>query len=104
MVTKPKTALITGIGGMDGSHMADLLLSKGYKVFGLERHKTAIDRDNITHITDQIEILKGDLSDIGSLHRIISISEPDEIYNFAAQSFVGDSWALPEHTSNITGA
>jgi len=98
-----KTALITGINGMDGSHMADLLLHKGYKVFGLERHKTAIDRDNIAHIIDDIEILKGDLSDIGSIHRILSISKPDEIYNFAAQSFVGDSWALPEHTSNITG-
>ena len=103
MVIKSKTALITGINGMDGSHMADLLLSKGYKVFGLERHKTAIDRANIAHIMDRIEILKGDLSDIGSIHRIINIAEPKEIYNFAAQSFVGDSWTLPEHTSNITG-
>lgn len=98
-----KTVLITGINGMDGSHMADLLLSKGYKVFGLERHKTAVDRANIAHIMDRIEILKGDLSDIGSIHRILNISKPDEIYNFAAQSFVGDSWTLPEHTANITG-
>jgi GDPmannose 4,6-dehydratase len=52
---------------------------------------------------DRIEIIKGDLSDIGSIHRILNISKPDEIYNFAAQSFVGDSWALPEHTGNITG-
>ncbi len=103
MVTKSKTALITGINGMDGSHMADLLLSKGYKVFGLERHKTAVDRANIAHIMDRIEILKGDLSDIGSIHRILNISKPDEVYNFAAQSFVGDSWTLPEHTANITG-
>lgn len=103
MIKKSKTALITGINGMDGSHMADLLLSKGYKVFGLERHKTAIDRANIAHIMAQIEILKGDLSDIGSIHRILNISKPDEVYNFAAQSFVGDSWTLPEHTGNING-
>jgi GDPmannose 4,6-dehydratase len=98
-----KTALITGINGMDGSHMADLLLHKGYKVYGMERHRTGIDRVNIQHILDKIEIIKGDLSDIGSIHRILNIAQPDEIYNFAAQSFVGDSWALPEHTGNITG-
>ena len=98
-----KKALITGINGMDGSHMADLLLSKGYEVFGLERHKTAIDRRNIDHIIDDITIIKGDLSDIGSIYRILGESNPDEVYNFAAQSFVGDSWALPEHTGNITG-
>ncbi len=103
MVTKSKTALITGINGMDGSHMADLLLAKGYKVFGLERHRTSVDRANIAHIMARIEILKGDLSDIGSIHRILNISKPDEVYNFAAQSFVGDSWTLPEHTANITG-
>jgi GDPmannose 4,6-dehydratase len=98
-----KTALITGINGMDGSHMADLLLSKGYKVYGMERHRTGVDRANIAHIMEQIEIIKGDLSDIGSIHRIFNIAQPDEVYNFAAQSFVGDSWALPEHTGNITG-
>jgi GDPmannose 4,6-dehydratase len=103
MVTKSKTALITGINGMDGSHMCDLLLSKKYKVYGMERHRTNVDRANIAHIMDRIEIIKGDLSDIGSIHRILNISKPDEIYNFAAQSFVGDSWALPEHTGNITG-
>lgn len=100
---KTKTALITGITGQDGSYMADLLLSKGYKVFGLERHRTNTDRINLKHIIDKIQIIKGDLSDIGSIHRILNISRPDEIYNFAAQSFVGDSWALPEHTANITG-
>lgn len=98
-----KKALITGINGMDGSHMADLLLSKGYKVFGLERHRTNVDRTNVNHIIDDITILKGDLSDIGSIHRILNIAQPEEVYNFAAQSFVGDSWILPEHTGNITG-
>jgi len=102
-VRKQKKALITGINGMDGSHMADLLLSKGYKVYGLERHRTGVDRANIAHIFDQIEIVKGDLSDIGSIHRVMHVAQPDEVYNFAAQSFVGDSWSLPEHTGNITG-
>lgn len=103
MVTKSKTALITGVLGQDGSYMSDLLLSKGYRVYGLERHRSETNRINIEHIVDKIELIKGDLSDINSLQRAINISQPDEIYNFASQSFVGDSWALPEHTGNITG-
>lgn len=98
-----KRALITGISGMDGSYMADLLLSKGYKVFGLMRHKSSGNVENIAHIMNQITLVKGDLSDSGSLMRAIETSQPDEIYNFAAQSFVGDSWILAEHTANITG-
>jgi GDPmannose 4,6-dehydratase len=99
-----KTALITGITGMDGSHMADLLLSKGYKVFGMVRHKSSgIALENIAHIQNNIELVLGDLSDYASLVAVLSRSMPDEIYNFAAQSFVGDSWKIPEHTSNITG-
>jgi GDPmannose 4,6-dehydratase len=103
MKNKIKKALITGITGMDGSHLADLLLSKNYKVFGLERHRSDPNRKNIEHIIDKIKLIKGDLSDINSLQRAITISQPDEIYNFASQSFVGDSWALPEHTANVTG-
>jgi GDPmannose 4,6-dehydratase len=99
-----KRALITGVCGMDGSHMADLLLSKGYEVFGLERHKSAGgSRKNIKHILDKITLVKGDLSDISSLMHALEIAQPDEIYNFAAQSFVGDSWIIAEHTGNITG-
>lgn len=88
---------------MDGSHMADLLLEKGYEVFGLERHRSTINRDNIKHIENKITILKGDLADAGSLIVALEKSRPDEVYNFAAQSFVGDSWTLSEQTSNITG-
>jgi GDPmannose 4,6-dehydratase len=98
-----KRALITGILGQDGSYMADLLLSKNYEVYGLERHRSELNRKNIEHIVDKIELIKGDLSDINSLQRALEISQPDEVYSFAAQSFVGDSWTLPEHTANITG-
>ena len=99
-----KTALITGIAGMDGSHMADLLLSKGYRVFGMERHRSSgSDHTNIAHLQEQITLLKGDLADTASLFKVIEQAEPDEIYNFAAQSFVGDSWRMAEFTSNITG-
>jgi GDPmannose 4,6-dehydratase len=98
-----KTALITGITGMDGSHMADLLLSKGYRVVGTERHKSSGSyHNNIAHIVNDIEIVRGDLADSASLHRVIEKVQPDEVYNFAAQSFVGDSWNIPEHTMNIT--
>lgn len=99
-----KRALITGITGMDGSHMADLLFSKGYMVFGMERYKSSgRDETNINHIINKIDMLKGDLSDSASLYKVIEQAKPDEIYNFASQSFVGSSWDIPEHTSNITG-
>jgi GDPmannose 4,6-dehydratase len=98
-----KTALITGINGMDGSHLADFLLEKGYTVYGLERRSSASNRTNITHIEDKIHFLKGDLTDQNSLLRALKESNPDEIYNLAAQSFVGESWNTPEHTSEVTG-
>lgn len=99
-----KTALITGISGMDGSHMADLLLLNEYRVVGMVRHKSSNNYDtNISHIKDRIEIVKGDLADSNSLLRVLERVQPDEVYNFAAQSFVGDSWIIAEHTGNITG-
>jgi len=100
-----KRALITGVNGQDGSYMADLLLEKGYKVFGMERRSSRENRDNTTHLVDNsnFEFVKGDLSDQNSLLRCLKISEPTEIYNFAAQSFVGESWNTPEQTSDITG-
>jgi len=100
-----KTALVTGINGQDGSYMADLLLSMGYKVFGMERRSSRENRDNTGHLTDDpnFEFVKGDLSDQNSLLRCLKIAEPTEVYNFAAQSFVGESWNTPEQTSDITG-
>jgi GDPmannose 4,6-dehydratase len=98
-----KTALITGINGMDGSHLADFLLEKGYIVYGLERRSSGETRANILHIQDKIRFIKGDLTDQNSLLRALKESNPDEVYNLAAQSFVGESWNTPEHTSEVTG-
>ena len=98
-----KTALITGINGMDGSHLADFLLEKGYIVYGLERRSSGETRANILHIQDKIRFIKGDLTDQNSLLRALKESDPDEVYNLAAQSFVGESWNTPEHTSEVTG-
>ena len=98
-----KTALITGINGMDGSHLADLLLTKNYKVYGVERRSSSKNRTNTLHLEDKITFLQGDLTDQNSLLRCLKESNPDEVYNLAAQSFVGESWNTPEHTSEVTG-
>ena len=98
-----KIALITGINGMDGSHLAELLLLKEYKIYGLERRSSGENRANISHIQDKIHFIKGDLTDQNSLYRALKESNPDEVYNLAAQSFVGESWNTPEQTSNVTG-
>jgi len=96
-------ALVTGINGMDGSHLADFLLKKGYKVFGVERRSSSKNRVNTSHLIGKIEFLTGDLTDQNSLTRCLKQSDPDEVYNLAAQSFVGESWNTPEQTSDVTG-
>tara|TARA_A100001201_G_scaffold4341_1_gene8908 strand:- start:302 stop:1270 length:969 start_codon:yes stop_codon:yes gene_type:complete len=98
-----KSALITGINGMDGSHLADLLLSKGYQVYGLERRSSVKNRTNTKHLEGKITFLTGDLTDQNSLMRALKQADPDEVYNLAAQSFVGESWNTPEQTSDVTG-
>ena len=98
-----KRALITGINGMDGSHLADFLLEKGYKVFGMERRTSTPNRTNSSHLEGKITFLTGDLTDQNSLLRCLRKSDPDEVYNLAAQSFVGASWGTPEQTSDVTG-
>ena len=98
-----KTALITGINGMDGSHLADLLLTKGYKVFGMERRTSSPNRTNSKHLEGKITFVNGDLTDQNSLIRCLKESNPDEVYNLAAQSFVGESWNTPEQTGDVTG-
>jgi GDPmannose 4,6-dehydratase len=98
-----KRVLITGVNGMDGSHLADLLLEKGYKVFGMERRTSTPNRTNTAHLEGKIEFIRGDLSDQNSILRCIKTSKPNEIYNLASQSFVGESWNMPEETGNITG-
>jgi GDPmannose 4,6-dehydratase len=98
-----KTALITGINGMDGSHLADFLLTKGYKVFGIERRTSIRNVVNTKHLKDNITILTADLTDQASLLRALFQVNPDEIYNLAAQSFVGESFKSPVNTSDVTG-
>ena len=98
-----KKALITGINGMDGSHLADFLLEKGYIVYGMERRSSSKNRTNTLHLDGKINFLKGDLTDQNSLLRCVKQSDPDEIYNLGAQSFVGESWNTPEQTGDVTG-
>lgn len=98
-----KRALITGITGQDGSYLAELLLSKGYKVFGLRRRTSVPIMENIEHLKDEIEFIDGDLLDLGSLINAVRISNPDEVYNLAAQSFVATSWIQPVATGQATG-
>jgi GDPmannose 4,6-dehydratase len=97
-----KTALITGITGQDGSYLAELLLEKGYRVFGLARRSSTVTFERIQHIQDQIELLSGDLGDQNSLYYALEQSQPDEVYNLAAQSFVQTSWTQPVLTGDVT--
>ena len=100
-----KTALITGVNGMDGSHLADFLLTKRYKVYGMERRSSFKNRVNTLHLEDKknFHFINGDLTDQNSLLRCLKESDPDEVYNIASQSFVGESWNTPEQTSDVTG-
>ena len=96
-------ALITGITGQDGSYLAEFLLEKGYKVYGLTRRTSTVNNERIKHIEDQVELVQGDLLDQSSLVEAIGASEPDEVYNLAAQSFVKTSWNQPVLTGEYTG-
>jgi GDPmannose 4,6-dehydratase len=98
-----RTALITGITGQDGSYLAELLLKKGYKIYGLARRTSSINTSRIDHILDQVELVPGDMTDQGSLVNVLKHCEPDEVYNLAAQSFVGSSWSQPLYTGDVTG-
>lgn len=98
-----RRALITGITGQDGSYLADCLLSKGYQVIGMVRRSSGETGARISHIREQIDLRHGDLCDQGSLIRLIDETEPDEVYNLAAQSFVPTSWEQPILTSEVTG-
>ena len=99
-----KTALITGITGQDGAYLAEYLLSKGYKVVGIIRRLSTqnIERLAYLNIADKVKLLDGDVLDLSSLIRILREYKPGEVYNLAAQSFVGTSWQQPILTSNVT--
>ena len=89
-------ALITGITGFVGSHLAELLLSKGYEVWGIARWRSAT--ENIAHIKSKLKIIEADLDDAHSFYKVIEQTKPDEIYHLAAQSFVPTSWVAPADT------
>ncbi len=96
-------ALITGITGQDGSYLAELLLSKGYEVFGIVRRSSVKKFDRIESFMDDLELVEGDLTDQSSLDSVIHAVQPDEVYNMAAQSFVPASWNQAVLTGDVTG-
>ncbi|MFN2145442.1 MAG: GDP-mannose 4,6-dehydratase, partial [Anaerolineales bacterium] len=97
------TAIITGVTGQDGSYLAEFLLEKGYRVVGMVRRSSTVTWERIEHIKDDIEIVQGDLHDQSSLMNLIRDTQPDEVYNLAAQSFVPTSWNQPVLTGQVTG-
>jgi GDPmannose 4,6-dehydratase len=98
-----RRALITGITGQDGSYLAEFLLEKDYEVIGVVRRTSTVNFARIQHFQDQVTLISADLLDQGSLMNTLNESQPDEIYNLAAQSFVPASWKQPVFTGNVTG-
>ena len=96
-----KHALITGITGQDASYLAEELLAKGYEVYGIMRRKSKVDYGNVAHLINDIKIIYADMSDLVSLISAMKISQADEVYNLAAQSFVATSWDTPVGTAEI---
>src|SRR5438876_6269282 len=96
------TALVTGITGQDGSHLAELLLAKGYRVCGMVRRSSTENFLRIEHLRGRIELYQGDLLDQTSIARVIDQARPAEVYNLAAQSFVPTSWDQPVLTAEFT--
>ena len=93
--------MITGVTGQDGSFLAELLLEKGYEVFGIMRRKSVVDYGNVDHIRDRIHFIYADMIDPISLAAAMRTAMPDEVYNLAAQSFVATSWEQPLATTQI---
>lgn len=105
-----KRALITGITGQDGSYLAELLLNKGYEVFGIVRRSSSFNTERIDHLyqdphepNTRLRMFYGDLNDSSSLNHILRRTQPDEIYNLGAQSHVRVSFDVPEYTGDVTG-
>jgi GDPmannose 4,6-dehydratase len=97
------SALITGVTGQDGSYLSELLLKKGYEVYGLIRRLSSPNMSNLEVVRDRLHILDGDLTDQSSLSHAIKVANPDEVYNLAAQSFVATSFTQPVLTGEVTG-
>ena len=100
-MTKRKTALITGVTGQDGSYLAEILLEKGYQVYGMVRRSSTFNRSRIDHLYGQLELVYGDLGDGSSLNQLMRTIRPDEVYNLGAQSHVRVSFDMPEYTADV---
>src|SRR5438067_9556038 len=98
-----RRALITGLTGQDGSYLADLLLEKGYEVFGLVRRTSTQITERIEHLRGKVTVIPGDLNDMSSMARALQDAQPTEVYNLGAQSFVHTSWLTPIQTGDTTG-
>ncbi|MDP8214342.1 MAG: GDP-mannose 4,6-dehydratase [Candidatus Euphemobacter frigidus] len=99
-----KKALITGITGQDGSYLAEFLLEKGYDIYGLQRRSSTLSTERVDHLLEGgVELIPGDLIDENSLIKALEETEPDEVYNLGAQSFVPTSWNQPLLTGEVTG-
>src|SRR6478752_531536 len=105
-----KRALITGVTGQDGSYLAELLLEKGYEVYGMVRRSSSFNTERLDriyqdpHVPDyRLRLVYGDLNDASSLNRVVRDVQPDEVYNLGAQSHVRVSFDVPEYTSEVTG-
>src|SRR6185312_16167661 len=106
-MTTSRTAVITGITGQDGAYLAELLLEKGYKVYGAYRRTSSVNFWRIEELGvdkhPDLQLMEYDLTDLGSAIRLLQAARPDEVYNLAAQSFVGVSFDQPSATAQITG-
>ena len=100
-----KRALVTGVTGQDGAYLAKFLVKSGYRVFGLHRRTSVPNTERLHYlgVADDVVLLEGDVTDQGSIERALRAAEPQEVYNLAAQSFVGTSWQQPALTTQVTG-
>jgi GDPmannose 4,6-dehydratase len=98
-----RTAFITGVTGQDGSYLAEILLEKGYRVFGMVRRASTFNRSRIDHLQGDVELVYGDLADSSVLNQLMRTIRPDEVYNLGAQSHVRISYDVPEYTSDVSG-
>jgi GDPmannose 4,6-dehydratase len=98
-----RKAFITGVTGQDGSYLAEILLEKGYQVYGMVRRSSSFNRARIDHLVGQIELVYGDLGDGSALNQLLRTIRPDEVYNLGAQSHVRVSFDIPEYTADVVG-
>jgi GDPmannose 4,6-dehydratase len=103
LVSAKRKAFITGVTGQDGSYLAEILLEKGYDVYGMVRRASTFNRSRIDHLQGEIELVYGDLGDSSVLNQLMRTIRPDEVYNLGAQSHVRVSFDVPEYTADVVG-